>query len=196
MNLQENILKKILNKIYILLFFFISTQIYANERWVIDKNLSYIKFEVPVLFAKNVSGKFNKIDGFVEIDQEDRLNNKAIFSVDIKSIDLNYNKYKELILSDIFFNVNKYPISVLDTKKFSYENEESILLNIELTIKGISKIIPVNLKVSDYSEDFVQVKAIASFSRNDFKIGTGQWSNTVILKDKINLESNIFLVKE
>ena len=60
-------------------------------------------------------------------------------------------------IDSIFFDANKYPISVLDTKKFSYENEESVLLNIELTIKGISKIIPVNLKVSDYSEDFVQL---------------------------------------
>ncbi len=48
----------------------------------------------------------------------------------------------------------------------------------------------------NYSENLVQVIAITSFSRNDFNIGTGQWSNTTILKDKINLESNIFLVKE
>jgi len=57
-------------------------------------------------------------------------------------------------------------------------------------------ILRVWASASDYSEDFVQVKAITSFSRNDFNIGTGQWRNTTILKDNIKLEANIFLIKE
>ena len=197
MNLQENILSKILNTFYFFLFFFcISNQVFAYEKWVIDKDISSVKFEVGVLFASNVEGEFKGIDGFVEIDLKEQINNKALISVDIKSIDLNYKKYKNLILSDVFFDVDQFPIGVLDTKKFNYKNEEDFKLDIELTIKGTSKIIPVNLKVMNYSENLVQVIAITSFSRNDFNIGTGQWSNTTILKDKINLESNIFLVKE
>ncbi len=197
MNLQENILSKILNTFYFFLFFFcISNQVFANEKWIIDKDISSVKFEVGVLFASNVRGEFKGIDGFVEIDLKEQINNKALISVDIKSIDLNYKKYKNLILSDVFFDVDQFPIGVLDTKKFNYKNEEDFKLDIELTIKGTSKIIPVNLKVMNYSENLVQVNAITSFSRNDFNIGTGQWSNTTILKDKINLESNIFLVKE
>jgi len=197
MNLQENILSKILNTFYFFLFFFcISNQVFAYEKWVIDKDISSVKFEVGVLFASNVEGEFKGIDGFVEIDLKEQINNKALISVDVKSIDLNYKKYKNLILSDVFFDVDQFPIGVLDTKKFNYKNEEDFKLDIELTIKGTSKIIPVNLKVMNYSENLVQVIAITSFSRNDFNIGTGQWSNTTILKDKINLESNIFLVKE
>ncbi len=147
MNLQENILSKILNTFYFFLFFFcISNQVFAYEKWVIDKDISSVKFEVGVLFASNVEGEFKGIDGFVEIDLKEQINNKALISVDIKSIDLNYKKYKNLILSDVFFDVDQFPIGVLDTKKFNYKNEEDFKLDIELTIKGTSKIIPVNLK--------------------------------------------------
>ena len=85
-------------------------------------------------------GKFNTFDGFVEIDTLDQKNNKAILSVNINSLEMNYKKYKNLILSDIFFNSDKYPIGIIDTKKFAYNNEEKLNLDIELTIKGITRL--------------------------------------------------------
>ena len=87
------------------IFLLNSSIVFAGERWFLDKELSKITFELPVLLAKNVQGTFLSIEGFVEIDVDQKKNNKAIFSVDIKSIDMNYKKYKDLLLSDIFFDV-------------------------------------------------------------------------------------------
>ena len=141
-------------------------------------------------------GKFNTFDGFVEIDTLDQKNNKAIISVNINSLEMNYKKYKNLILSDIFFNSDKYPIGVIDTKKFAYNNEEKLNLDIELTIKGITRLVNTELLVIRLTNDLVQIKSELKFSRNDFNIGTGNWKNTTILKDKIKINANIFLFKE
>ena len=81
---------------------FFASSIYAGEKWGVDKELSTISFELPVLFAKNVRGTFKNIEGFIEIDLDKKKNNKAIFSVVINSIDMNYAKYRDLLLSDIF----------------------------------------------------------------------------------------------
>ena len=197
MSLQENILKKIFKIFFLIIFLIIADkQLLAKEKWLIDKNLSYIKFEVPVLLARNVKGEFKNIEGFVELDIENNLDNKALFSVDIKSLEINYKKYLDLILSDIFFDVNQHPISVLDTKKFKYKNEEEIILDFELTIKGISRTIPFNLKIISYSDDFVQILVDFQFLRSDYMIGNDIWSNTSILKDEIVIKTNIFLYKE
>ena len=99
---QDAILKKIKIVFFFFIFFTISNFSFASERWVVDKTLSIIEFELPVLFAKNVKGTFNSIDGYVEIDTNTKKNNKAIFSVLIEDIEINYSKYKGLILSDIF----------------------------------------------------------------------------------------------
>ena len=88
--------------IFFISFFLNSTISYAKEKWIIDQNLSNISFEVPVLFATNVIGKFKNINGFVEIDLENKKNNKAIISVPIDSVESNYEKYRELLLSPIF----------------------------------------------------------------------------------------------
>ena len=196
--MQESTLKKTVKKLIYLILILgcFSTYGIAKERWILDKKISEITFEVPVLLAENVLGKFNTIDGFVEIDTFDQKNNKAILSVKIDSLEMNYKKYKNLILSDIFFNSDKYPIGVIDTKKFAYNNEEKLNLDIELTIKGTTKVVKTELLVIKLTNDLVQIKSELKFSRNDFNIGTGNWKNTTILKDKIKIMSNIFLFKE
>ena len=101
-NISKKIKFRILIKILISVFLF--TNCNANEKWKLDKNISKITFEVPVLFAKNIIGEFKNIDGYVEIDLTNKNQNKAIFSVEIESIEINYKKYNELVLSHIFFN--------------------------------------------------------------------------------------------
>ena len=194
----ENILKKNINLFLVLLILCLglSSNGTANEKWILDKNISSISFEVPVLFATNVIGEFESIDGFVELDLKDKKNNKAILSVDIESLNVNYEKYLDLILGPVFFDSTKYPIGVLDTKKFAYNSEEKLNLNIELSIKGITKIIDTELTIINLTSDLVQIKGRLEFSRNDFNIGTGNWKNTAILKDKIIINSNLFLMKE
>ena len=50
-------------KILFIIFFlsFSPSLVQSSERWVLDKTLSTIEFELPVLFAKNVQGKFKTI---------------------------------------------------------------------------------------------------------------------------------------
>ena len=86
----------------ILLVVFYSNNIAGKNIWTIDKKLSEIKFEVPVVLAKKIKGQFKEFDGFIVIDLDDKENNKALFSVQINSIEFNYEKYKELLFSDFF----------------------------------------------------------------------------------------------
>ena len=195
--LLENILKKInLTLLFLLIFTLYALEIKSKERWLLDKKLSTITFEVPVLLSKNVKGEFKEIEGLVEIDLKKKQNNKALFSVNTKSVDINYTKYKDLLLSDIFFFSSEYPLAVIDTKKFSYINEKEIKLDVEFSLKGKNKVLPLNIYINRLAEELVQIKSLMVFSRNEFNIGKGKWSNSVILKDKVTIKTNLFLFKE
>ena len=194
MNWQGNILKVIISLFLIFLF---CKQTLANDLWTIDKNISSIEFEVPVLFAKNVIGKFNTFDGFVSLDLSNQNNNKALINVSINSLDFNYKRYKDLVLSEVFFDAKKFPFGLIDTNNFKFNYEDSkINLIGELTIKGKSQKIPIDIEVIKLASELVQIKSEISFSRNEFDIGTGSWKNTTILKDEIKIKANIFLFKE
>ena len=192
----DDILKKY--KFFFILFLFLSLPnlTYASDRWILDKELSTIEFELPVLFAKNVKGSFNTMEGFIEIDVRQKENNKAIFYVELNDLEMNYTKYKDLLLSNIFFDANQFPKAVVDTKKFSYVNETELELQVELTIKGKSAMVPLIINVKRLAEELVQIQSELTFSRTDFKIGIGKWKNTSILKDKVILKTNLFLFRE
>ena len=193
----DSILKLFKHSIIVLFFFIpISFSHASSERWVLDKNISTIEFELPVLFANNVKGKFNTIEGFIELDVIDKKNNKAIFSVQIDDLEMNYIKYKDLLLSDIFFDTLTFPLAVIDTKKFSYDNEKELKINAELTLKGKSEMVPLAINVTRLADALVQIQTELIFSRTNFEIGIGQWSNTSILKDKVKIKTNLFLFKE
>ena len=193
---QDGILKKYKIFLFFLLLYILPNLTHASERWVLDKSLSTVEFELPVLFAKNVKGTFNTIEGFIELDVNQKENNKAIFYVEVKDLDMNYSKYKDLLLSDIFFNARQFPKAVVDTKKFSYVNETELAFDVELTIKGKSELVPLKINVKRLAEELVQIQTELIFSRTAFEIGTGKWKNTSILKDKVKLSTNLFLFRE
>ena len=193
---QGDILKKFKFLLIFIYFVIQPTLTLASERWILDTSLSTVEFELPVLFAKNVKGKFNTIQGFVELDITEKDNNKAIFSVQINDIDMNYIKYKDLLLSNIFFDAKQFPKAVVDTKKFSYVNDTEIEFEIELTIKGRNAMVPIKVYVSRLAEELVQIQTEMIFSRTAFNIGIEKWQNTSILKDKVKLQTNLFLFKE
>ena len=193
---QGNILKKLKFILVFFYFLFQTSNIFASERWILDKSLSTIEFELPVFLAKNVKGQFNTIEGFIELDVENKENNKAIFSVQIDDLEMNYIKYKDLLLSNIFFDAIQFPLAVIDTKKFSYDNEKELKLDAELTLKGKSEMVPLAINVTRLAEELVQIQTEMIFSRTAFKIGIEKWQNTSILKDKVKLQTNLFLFKE
>ena len=179
----------------ILSYFLLTKFIVAKEIWVLDKDLSAISFELPVFLMPNVKGEFKEIEGLVEIDLDKNKNNKAVFSVNINSIEMNYDKYKELLLSKTFFYESKYPIALIDTYKFSYKKENMTELMVELNIKGLTNNVPLELEIIHLAENLVQIKGNLNFSRTSYNIGSGKWSSTTILKDNIKIITNLFLFK-
>ena len=196
--MRETLLKIFLN-LSVFIFFYtilISKFLIAAETWVVDNKISEISFEVPVLFASNVEGKFIDFNGLVQIDINENQDNKAIFYVSINCIETNYKKYRNLLMGPIFFDSINFPLSVLDTKNFQYKNNDDYVLDVELTIKNESKNLPINLKIIQLTNDLVQVKGELFFNRSDFNIGIDKWRNTTFLKDKVRLFFNIFLIKD
>jgi len=178
----------------IVLVVFYSKNITGKNTWTIDKKFSEIKFEVPIVLAKKIKGQFKKFDGFVVIDLDNKENNKGMFSVQINSMEFNYEKYKELLFSDVFLNEKKFPIAIIDAKKFALPtNSNTLLINVELQIKDIIHVIPLTVIFNHLTNTFVQVTTNFKFSRNSYEIGKDKWSLNLILRDTIHVKVNLFL---
>ena len=191
---MNNFAKIIFCTFLILLY---SSKNFAKNTWILDKELSEIKFELPVLLANKVKGHFTTFDGTVVIDQENKANNGALFSVQINSLELNYDKYKKLLLSNIFFNEVNFPIANIDTKKFNIpNNSDTLKINVELQIKDIVHIFPLTIEINHLTNNWLLIKTDFKFSRTAYELGKESWSSTLILRDKIHLKANLFLYRK
>ena len=181
----------------ILIVLYYSSKINAKNTWLLNKELSEITFELPVILAKKIKGNFADFEGYIVIDEENKENNRALFSVKINSIKLNYSKYKELLLSKIFFNESSFPIAITDTKRFAIPSNSKIFqINVELQIKDILHTIPLMVEIIYLANDLTQVKANFKFSRTDYELGKESWSSTILLRDIIYVKTNLFFMKE
>ena len=93
-----------------------------------------------------------------------------------------------------FFNEKKFPIAIIDAKKFSLPtNSNTLLINVELQIKDIIHVIPLKVIFNHLTNNFVQVTTNFKFSRNNYTLGKDKWSSGLILRDTINVKINLFL---
>ena len=67
-------------KLFLFIFFsfiFLLSSAFSKENWILDKNISTIKFELPIFLASNVKGEFKEIQGLVEIDLDQKKDQKV-----------------------------------------------------------------------------------------------------------------------
>jgi polyisoprenoid-binding protein YceI len=182
---------------YLFLFLFICSQSFALEKWVINTSKSSINFSIPVLLAEDVTGNFKKFTGFIEVDRKN-FEGVANVIIDINSINTNYDlDYGDLIRSDVFFNIFQFPKASIKTKDFLINKDNTAYAYATVSIKGNEKDFKIPLSYNLQGSDKAIAKGTFTFKRTDFEIGTGIWSNTLILKDevKVNVSLTLDLVK-
>ena len=182
---------------YLFLFLIICSQSFALEKWVINTSKSSINFSIPVLLAEDVTGNFKKFTGFIEVDRKN-FEGVANVIIDINSINTNYDlDYGDLIRSDVFFNIFQFPKASIKTKDFLINKDNTAYAYATVSIKGNEKDFKIPLSYNLQGSDKAIAKGTFTFKRTDFEIGTGIWSNTLILKDevKVNVSLTLDLVK-
>jgi polyisoprenoid-binding protein YceI len=126
----------------------------ATKKWVVDPMHSEIHFKVKHLMITNVTGSFDKFDISVETENEDFMNSKINFSADIDSISTgNEQRDAHLKGEDFFDAVNHPKITFTATKYESVDNDGSYELYGDLTIKGITQHVKLDVEFGGVVKD-------------------------------------------
>ena len=178
---------------YLFLFLFFCTNSFALEKWIINNKNSSINFSIPVLLGENVKGNFKKFNGFIEVDRKN-FEGVANIVIDINSIFTNYDlDYSDLIRSEVFFSTSQFPKASIKTKDFLINKDNTAHAYATVNIKGNEKDFKIPLSYDLQEKNKVIAKGTFIFKRTDFEIGTGIWSNTLILKDEVTVNVSLTL---
>ena len=90
-------------------------------------------------------------------------------------------------------NFLKFPKASIKTKDFLINKDNTAYAFATLNIKGNEKDFKIPLIYNLEGTDRALAKGSFVFKRTDFEIGTGIWSNTLILKDDVTVNVSLIL---
>lgn len=151
----------------------------ASEQYIFDKAHSRIFFEVNHLGFSDFNGMFRKFDGSIYFDEKKIENSKVDVTIDIASVDSYDVDLNAHLLNEDFFDVGKYPEARFVSKKVEKIEKNRIKVLGELTLKGITKPLTLDVKFNKvglhpyYKKQTAGFSASAVFDRTEFGIAYG-----------------------
>ena len=148
------------------------------SKWTLDKLHSNVRFTVSHMVVAETEGTFKVFDGTVEHTKADWSDAKIEFSVDVNSINTD-NKYRdEHLVSDDFFNAEKYPKMTFTSTSFKPLGNNNYELKGNLTIRDVTKPVKFDVKFGGIATgskvDKAGFKATTTINRFDYNL---KWNN-------------------
>lgn len=169
----------------------------------IDPMHSEITFKVKHLMITNVTGSFQQFDATMEANAEDFSDAKISFEADINSISTSNEQRDTHLKSDDFFSAEQFPKLSFTSTSFTHKGGSDYVLNGDLTIKGNTKPVSLNVefggRMTDfYGQDKAGFEISGKINRSEFGL---TWSAVteaggVVVSDEIKLNLAVQMVKQ
>jgi len=139
-----------------------------------DKSHANLAFSYNHLGYSTTEGRFGDWDGTLLIDKDTPANSSIEFTVDVASLDTFWaDRYKHLLSPD-FFDAEKFPSATFKSTQVEQVGENQLEVTGDLTIKGITKPVTLDVNVTALGEHPMAKKEAAGFAistvvkRSDF----------------------------
>jgi polyisoprenoid-binding protein YceI len=169
---------------------------YVAGTWNIDPVHSEVGFSVRHLMVSKVRGRFTKFSGQI-VTADDPQDSTVTAEIDLASISTGNEQRDAHIRSADFFEVETYPTMTYRSTGIKFHDGE-YLLDGELTLKGVTKNVPLKLELNGFGPDpyggtRAGFTATGELNRRDFNVSFNapMQNGGVVVADKISLQLEI-----
>lgn len=175
-----------------------------KTKWVLDPSHSEIAFKVKHLMITNIKGVFKEFEASIYTASEDFFSAEIDFWINAASIDTGDEKRDEHLKGTDFFDVeNHKQITFIGNTYEKVDNDGAYELYGQLTMKGISKQIRLEVEFSGVKRDpWGNHKAgftiSGKISRKDWQLN---WNNALddggfLVGDEVKIDCEVQLIKQ
>lgn len=125
---------------------------YIAGTWKIDPIHSYVGFVIKHLMVTNVRGHFTTFEGEVITVAGDPLRSSVVATIDLASVDTSNKQRDEHIRGADFLEVDKHPTMTFRSTGVRRAGGD-YALDGELTLKGVTRPVSLDLEVNGFSPD-------------------------------------------
>lgn len=137
-----------------------------------------------------VKAPFKKWDAHIDFDEARIQKTQARVNIDINSFDLGSTEYNREVLKKEWFHAAQFPKASFTTQSIQLRTPNTLEITGLLTIKGKTSSVqfPLTFK-KDHGN--VVFDGTLSIKRNAFNIGEGEWKDTDIVADEVQIQFHI-----
>jgi polyisoprenoid-binding protein YceI len=125
---------------------------YIAGTWQIDPVHSEVSFVVRHMMVSKVRGRFDTFEGTI-VTAPNPLDSTVTASIDLSSVNTGQEQRDAHIRSADFFEVDKHPHMTFLSTGVRADAGEGFLLDGDLTIKGVTKAITLQLEINGFGPD-------------------------------------------
>jgi len=169
---------------------------YVAGTWSIDPVHTEVGFTARHMMVSKVRGRFRNFSGEI-VTGENPLDSTVTAEIDLSSIDTGNEQRDAHIRSADFFEVETYPTMTYASTGIR-EDEDGYVLDGELTLKGVTRSVPLKLELNGFGPDAyggtrAGFTATGEINRRDFNVNFSapMQNGGVVVADKINLHLEI-----
>lgn len=160
-----------------LLFAFLATFLFTPPllaaKFELDKAHTNVSFVAPHLMVSKVKGRFDKFAGTFDFDEKDLKLENVMVTIQTDSLNTNEKDRDKHLRSPDFFDVVKFPEMKFKSTKVEYDNGKPDKVHGELTIRGITKPVILNVDYNGAITDAMGNRVVAfeaetKVNRKDF----------------------------
>ena len=167
-------------KLFIFLILMANTT--TAQKYVAIDSDSKIKFVIKN-FGLSVDGTFSGVKGTILFNSKNIEKSEITLSVNSNTVDTDNKERDKHLKKEDYFSVEKFPlISFTSTKISKKIGLNKYLINGNLTIKGITKLIEFEVTISN-KDEILTIKGTLQLSRKTYKIG----GSSMVLSDNVKL---------
>lgn len=157
-----------------------ASPVFAVDVYNVDKSHSNAQFTIRHLMSK-VTGKFNDVEGIVQIDRAKPEASSVEFKIKTASINTGEAKRDEHLRSPDFFDAAQFPEITFKSSKVKATGKDTYQVTGTLTMRGVSKeaTLPVTVlgEMKDpWGNDRAGFEVLTSLNRKDYNI---IWNKTL-----------------
>ncbi|XZF13909.1 YceI family protein [Chitinophagaceae bacterium MMS25-I14] len=169
-----------------------------SSKWAVDPVHSSVKFNVDHLVISEVDGNFKKFNGTVETPGADFNNAKVSFTVDVASVNTDNADRDKHLLSDDFFNAEKFPQMTFTSTSFKKVKGNMYSVEGNLTVRNVTKKVKFAVIYGGTVKDpwgniKAGFKAAGSINRKDFglKFSATTEAGGAVVGDEVKMQLNL-----
>ncbi|KVR16414.1 polyisoprenoid-binding protein [Burkholderia ubonensis] len=139
-------------------------------------------------------GVFKKFSAQIKFDPAKAAQGSAQVAIDIASYDLGDKMYNDQVAGKDWFDAKTYPQATFQSTAIAPAGGNKYNVTGKLTIKGKTETltVPVTVTQSGATQAFDGVLPI---KRSAFNVGTGEWKDTSIVADEVQIKFHIVAAK-